>query len=417
MPYLSRLIGKSVRDTEGERIGVLRDLVASMRPETPHPEIVAALVRTQGEERLLPYSDLAVLVAPAVSLARPFEEIVPFAPTEREVYLARDILDKQMIDVNDARVVRVNDIELVRVKGRYYVANVDIGALGLLRRLGLARAGRQRRPGYAGGRPSSISWENLELLPANRQLRLKVPSSKIKELHPADLAEVISDLSRSEGTGLLESLDVETVAETLEEIEPDFQASLVKSMPDEKVADILEEMAPDEAADLLAELPEQRSQDLLKLMEDKDAREVRKLLAYPEDSAGGVMTTEFLTIRPELTAQKAIATLRQTANEAETIYYVYVTDRAGRLQGVCSLKDLVLAEPRKLVREFMEERFVSVGPLASQEEVARMVAKYNLLAVPVVDDQGRLQGIVTADDALDKIIPTAWKKRLPRMYY
>jgi magnesium transporter len=386
MPYLSRLIGKSVRDTEGERIGVLRDLVASMRPETPHPEIVAAVVRTQGEERLLPYSDLAVLVAPAVSLARPFEEIVPFAPTEREVYLARDILDKQMIDVNDARVVRVNDIELVRVKGRYYVANVDIGALGLLRRLGLARAGRQRRPGYAGGRPSSISWENLELLPANRQLRLKVPSSKIKELHPADLAEVISDLSRSEGTGLLESLDVETVAETLEEIEPDFQASLVKSMPDEKV-------------------------------EDKDAREVRKLLAYPEDSAGGVMTTEFLTIRPELTAQKAIATLRQTANEAETIYYVYVTDRAGRLQGVCSLKDLVLAEPRKLVREFMEERFVSVGPLASQEEVARMVAKYNLLAVPVVDDQGRLQGIVTADDALDKIIPTAWKKRLPRMYY
>lgn len=417
MPYLSRLIGNSVRDPEGERVGALRDLVASMRPDTPHPEIVAALLRTKGEERLLSYSDLAVLVAPAVSLVRPLEEITPYAPTEREVYLARDVLDKQVIDVNDARVVRVNDIELVRVKGRYYVANVDIGALGLLRRLGFGKAAGRKRSGKAGGRPSSISWENLELLPGNRQLRLKVPSGKIKELHPADLAEVISDLSRSEGAGLLASLDVETVAETLEEVEPDFQASLVKSMPDDKVADILEEMAPDEAADLLGELPGQRSQELLKLMEHKDAQEVRKLLAYPEDSAGGVMTTEFITIRPELSAQKAIATLRATAHQAETIYYVYVTDKDGRLQGVCSLKDLVLARPKRLVKEFMSGRFLSVSPLASQEEVARIVAKYNLLAVPVVDDQGRLQGIVTADDALDKIIPTAWKKRLPRMYY
>jgi magnesium transporter len=417
MPYLSRLIGKSVRDTEGERVGTLRDLVASIRPDTPHPEIVAAALRGKDEERLLPYSDLAVLVAPAVSLARPLDEISPYAPSERDVFLARDVLDKQMIDVNDARVVRVNDIEVVRVKGRYYVANVDIGALGLLRRLGFGKLAGKKRSGRPGGRPASISWENLELLPGNRQLRLKVPSSKLRELHPADLAEVISDLSRTEGAGLLATLDVETVAETLEEIEPDFQASLVKSMPDDKVADILQEMAPDAAADLLGELPEQRSEELLKLMEDDEAREVRKLLAYPEDSAGGVMTTEFITIRPELTAQKALATLRETGHQAETIYYLYVTDAARRLQGICSLKDLVLAPPRQLVKEFMSERFLSVTALASQEEVARIVAKYNLLAVPVVDDQGRLQGIVTADDALDKIIPTAWKKRLPRMYY
>ena len=223
-------------------------------------------------------------------------------------------------------------------------------------------------------------------------------------------------MSRPESDKLLESLDIKTVADTLEEVEPDFQASLVESMPDERVADVLEEMAPDEAADLLAELPEERSEDILNLMEAEDAQDVRKLLTYPEDSAGGIMTTEFLTVSPTLTAEEAIAVVRETAHEAETIFYVYVTDDGGHLVGVLSLKDLVLAQPKTPVAEFMHHRVISASPLESQEDVAQDIAKYNLLAIPVVDDERRLHGIVTADDALDKIIPTAWKKRLPRLY-
>jgi Mg2+ transporter MgtE len=248
-------------------------------------------------------------------------------------------------------------------------------------------------------------------------MRLKVPSETISDLHPADLAEIISDLSRFEGSKLLESLDVETLADTLEEVEPDFQASLVEAMPDERVADVLEEMAPDEAADLLAELPEDRSQELLKLMEREEADDVRKLLTYPDDSAGGIMTTEYVAISPDLTAEHAIRVLRETADEAEIVVYVYVTDKDDRLVGVFSLQDLVLAKPETPVTEFMHHRVVSVNLRDSQEQVAQAVAKYNLLAVPVIDDQGRLHGIVTADDALDKIIPTAWKKRLPRLYH
>jgi Mg/Co/Ni transporter MgtE len=205
-------------------------------------------------------------------------------------------------------------------------------------------------------------------------------------------------------------------AHTLEEVEPDFQASLVETMPDERVADVLEEMAPDEAADLLAELPEDRSEELLNLMERDEAEDVRKLLAYPEDSAGGIMTTEFMAVPPDLTADQAIAYLRENAHEAETIFYAYVTDRDGCLIGVFSLQDLVLAQPQTPVNEFMHQRLVSVNPLDSQDEVAQAISKYNLLAIPVVDEAGKIHGIVTADDALDKIIPTAWKKRLPRMY-
>jgi magnesium transporter len=418
MPYLSDLIGKPVADMDGEDIGHLEDLIASLRGKMPHPEIVALVVKRSGGTLLVPFSDVAVFIAPAIPLARRLHDIVAYKPREQSLYLARDVLDKQIIDTNGMRVVRVNDLELVRVHHHFYVANVDVGGLGLLRRLGLAkivqwlasRFGRELRS-------STISWDDVELLPGDQPMRLRVPSDKIAELHPADLAEIISDLSHSESSRLLESLDVKTVADTLEEVEPDFQASLVKRMPDEKVADVLEEMAPDEAADLLAELPQDRSQELLKLMEREEAEGVRKLLAYPEDAAGGIMTTEFIAIRPDLTAEQAIAVLRETAEGAETIFYVYVTDSKDHLLGVFSLRELVLARPQTPVTEFMERRVVSVGLLDSQDQVAQVVAKYNLLAVPVVDTEGRLQGIVTVDDALDKIIPTKWKKRLPRLYH
>jgi Mg2+ transporter MgtE len=345
------------------------------------------------------------------------ENLSHYEPAEDDVFLARDILDKQIIDTNGVRVVRVNDLELARVERQFFVANVDIGGLGLLRRLGLVKV-VEWLAHRIGRRPPSteIAWDDVELLHAGEPMRLKVPGEKVSELHPADLAEIISDLKRSQSDRLLASLDVKTLADTLEEVEPDFQASLVEAMPDEKVADVLEEMGPDEAADLLAELPEDRSRDLLELMEDDEAKDVRKLLTYPDDSAGGIMTTEFVAVPADLSAGEAIALLRKTAHEAETITYVYVTDSEDHLLGVVSLHELVLADPDTPISEIMHHRVVSVMPLASQEEVAQAVAKYNLVAVPVVDSEQRIHGIVTADDALDKIIPTAWKKRLPRLY-
>jgi Mg2+ transporter MgtE len=219
------------------------------------------------------------------------------------------------------------------------------------------------------------------------------------------------------GDNLLAALDVKTLADTLEEVEPDFQASLVEDMPDERVADVLEEMAPDEAADLLAELPQDRSRDLLDLMQEEEAEDVRRLLTYPEESAGGIMTTDFVVLPEGLTAGAAIARLRETARENETLTYVYVTDSRDHLVGVVSLHELVLADPATPIAEFMHRRVVSVGLLDSQDEVAQAVSKYNLVAIPVVDGEQRIQGIVTADDALDKVIPTAWKKRLPRLYH
>ena len=417
MPYVSDLLGKPVADLDGERLGTLQDIVASAFGEMPHPRVVAIQVKRARGTLLVPYTDVVVLIAPAIPLTRRLADIVPYQPQERDLFLVRDVLDKQIIDTDGVRVVRVNDLELARVDGHVYVANVDIGGLGLLRRLGWAKAaqrvaGRLGRPLPAG----IISWDDVELLPGGQPMRLKVPGQALAELHPADLAEIISDLSRSESDRVLASLDVQAVADTLEEVEPDFQASLVESMSDERVADVLEEMAPDEAADLLAELPEQRSQDLLNLMESDEAEDVRKLLAYPEDSAGGIMTTEYVAVGPDLSTEEVMSHLRQNAEEAETIFYIYVTNSTNCLVGVFSLRDLVLALPGTLVSEFMERRTITVNVADSQDAVAQAISKYNLLAVPVVDDEQHMHGIVTADDALDKIIPTAWKRRLPRLY-
>ena len=190
----------------------------------------------------------------------------------------------------------------------------------------------------------------MELLGKDQPIRLKVTGDKLAELHPADLAEIISDLNRAESREFLENLDVKIVADALEEVEPEFQASLIEEMTNEKVADVLEEMAPDEAADLLAELPEDRSHELLELMEDEEAEDVRELLTYPEELAGGIMNTEFVSVRADWSAAQTLDHLRLTAHEAETIYYLYVVDEVGHLQGVLSLRDLVLISPQKKIQ-------------------------------------------------------------------
>jgi len=412
MAFLSEMLGRPVTDIDGKLIGTLKDVIAKQMQEFPHPLIQAILVSRKGETLTVNYSAVASLMSPVITLMKRMEDLRPYLGHEEDIFLSRDVLDKQIIDTDGARVVRVNDVELMRVNGTIYVGNVDIGAAGILRRVGLARAARWLKL-----RPNPISWNNAELLRRDQSMRLRVPVEKIHELHPADVAEILSDLNKLESGQFLAALDVEHLADALEEIEPKFQASLIESMPDEKVADVLEEMEPDEAADLLADLPKERKEDLLALMEKDEAEDVRKLLAYPEDSAGGIMTTEYAAISPNLTAAGAIKALRGMADEVETMFYVYVTDEEDHLLGVFSLNNLIFASPGAMVKDFMAERVITVNLTDDQETVAQTVAKYDLLAVPVVDEQNRLHGIVTADDALDKFIPTAWKKQLPRFYH
>jgi CBS domain-containing protein/sporulation protein YlmC with PRC-barrel domain len=413
MAFLSEIIGRPVIDLDGTAVGKLTDIVVRPWGEFPHPFIEGVEIQGKGETRILPLAAVAALLSPVIPLKYRLDDAPSFDMKKDDILLSRDVLDKQIIDTDGARVVRVNDVELVRVNGTIYISNVDVSWVGLMRRLGLVRLAH-----FLSGhlKTKGIAWDDVELMRRDQEMHLRVPAEKLHELHPADLAEIVRDLNKLESGQLLDTLDVPHLADTLEEVESAFQAELVEHMPDEKVADLLEEMEPDEAADLLGDLPEARKEGLLALMEKDDADDVRKLLAYPEDSAGGIMTTEYASIKPDLTASEAIKELRGMAEEVETMFYVYVVDATQCLVGAFSLNNLIFARPGQMVSDFMTKHLISVNLADDQETVAQTVAKYDLLAVPVVDDQNHLHGIVTADDALDKIIPTAWKKRLPRFY-
>jgi CBS domain-containing protein len=418
MAFISQLIGKPVTDVEGEPVGKLNDVLAIQIERIPHPQVTAIIVSKRNKNLVIPISDIAVLLAPAIPLNKRLSEIGSYSISESDLYLIRDVLDKQIIDINGLRVVRVNDLELTRINQNYYISNVDISAHGLLRRLGLGKVATRLSHGSKQTSTSGyISWDQVNLLTSDQPMQLKVSRDKLSDLHPADLAQIVSDLTRAESSKFLEGLELKVLADTLEEVEPDFQASLVERMTDEKVADVLEEMAPDEAADLLAELPENRSEDLLNLMETREADDVRRLLTYGEDTAGGIMNTEFVAIPSWLTSEQAIDMLRKTAHEAEMVYYIYVTNAKSSLEGVLSLRQLVLADPQTPINELMETRLITVQTDDTQDDCARLISKYNLLALPVVDVHNIIHGIVTADDALDKILPTAWKKKLPRLYH
>lgn len=416
--YLSHILGKPVWDEEGQRLGRCADVLAA-EVETGFPSLRAIAVKDGQETRLIAAEFIAWLT-PSIILNT--SDPPAYEPRGDELWLARQVLDRQIVDTEGRRLVRVNDLQLTRVSTngiRYHLAGADVGTLGLLRRLGveglavtLFRVLRRQRP------EAVIPWRDVAPLQADQPIRLRVSLEKISEFHPADIADIIEDLDRPTGQALLQTLDTETIADTMQEIEPELQASMLGTLPPERAADVLEEMGPDDAADLLADLTATQRTKLLELMEAEDATDVQKLLTYPEDTAGGIMTTEFATIPSGLTVGQALDYLRQSeaAHEDEALFYVYVVDEMQKLQGVIALRELVLAAPHVAVQDIMKAGVTTVDPLRPQKEVARVVAKYNLLAVPVVDAQDVMQGIVTVDDAIDAIIPTAWKKRLPRVF-
>ncbi len=416
MLYLSQAIGRPVLDASGEAIGKVADLIVALGDR--YPPVTGLVVETDRRRIFLPWSSVASLDETGARLTTGTIDITKFRQRPNEILLRSDLMDKQIVDIDGRKVVRVNDLRLDEIEGQLHVVAVDVGAAGLLRRLGIEGAyriiARNLRLPLA---ERYIDWEDVDPVETSiASIKLRVPHAGLAELHPADLATIIDQLAPKDRAGVLASLDDEAAADAIEEMEPDTQVEVLEDLEPERAADILEEMSPDDAADLVADLSDEARAEILALMETDEAAEVQELLGYPEDSAGGIMTTEFVAIPVGLTAAQTIDRLRELEPDAETIYYVYVTDDDGKLVGVLSLRDLIVAPPDAPIGEVMIPEPVAVGVLADQEEVAHVVARYNLLAVPVVDVEGRLAGIVTVDDAMDSILPTAWKKRLPRLF-
>ena len=414
MLYLSQAIGRPVLDANGEPLGKVDDLIVAVGDR--YPPVTGLVVATDRRRIFMPWSQVARFDASGARLSTDKIDITKFQGREDEIQLRADLLDKQIVDIDGRKVVRVNDLRLDDVDGRLHLVAVDVGAAGLLRRLGIEGGYRILARNLHLPTPERyIDWEDVDPVETSiASIKLRVPHAGLTELHPADLATIIDQLAPRDRAGVLAALDDEAAADAIEEMEPDTQVEVLEGLAPERAADILEEMSPDDAADLVADLSDETRTELLALMERDEAEELGGLLAFPEDTAGGMMTTEFVAVPAELTASRTIDRLRELEPDAETIYYVYVVDAARRLVGVLSLRDLIVARPDAPIGEVMIAEPVAVPVTADRDDVASVVARYNLLAVPVVDAEGRLAGIVTVDDAIDTILPASWRRRVPR---
>jgi magnesium transporter len=424
--FFSSLLNKPVCDSQGTPVGRLMDLAVSVAYMFPP---VVGFVAQRGRLEPFPltgrWSDVVDVDGPAIRLGVPIHALKPSKmDAPGEILLREALLDKQIVDMGGAKVVRVNDLHFLKLgRSDLRLVHVDVGTRGLVRRMGwqpamdaLLRRLAPRSRYLSAER--LIRWQYVQPLSLDasaQSIRLSVLQRQLKELHPADIAEILTDLDTHERATMFRSLDPETAADALAEVEdPRIQTQLLETVSQEHAADILEEMQPDEAADLLSELPQETSTALLRKMEVEEAQDVRELLTYPPDTAGGMMTTEFIALPAGLTVEEAFARLRTAAPDVEHIYYLFVVDADQRLVGVLNLRHLIMAPPQARLQDIMIQNPARVHHTDSHDTVAEIVEKYELLGLPVVDDNDVIVGMITVDDVLSHIASQAWKRKLGR---
>ncbi len=412
MLYLSQILGRPIRDLEGERVATVKDVIVRLG-EDDHPPVTGIVARYRRRDFFVSRWRITELNEQGVRLNSDILDLRPFVRRETEALLARDVLDKQLIDVDGKRVVRVNDVQIIQAAGDWRVTGADVSLQGLWRRLAPA--------GFMGtkGAVEVIDWSDVGYLATDAAtVQLKSSSGKLARLHPVEIARLAEALSYHHGSEVVESLDDEIAAETLEEMPPERQARILGDMDEERAADILEWMSPDEAADVLGDLPEEKAEELLGLMEGDEQADVAELLPYADDTAGGLMTTEFVSLPSQLTVGEALARLREMAETPNMIYYLYVVDgeSSWKLLGVIALRSLILADPSSPLDEVMRREFQTAQVDDHASEVVQKIAEYNLLALPVIDEAGDILGIITVDDAMEILLPKDWRQRLPKLF-
>lgn len=404
--FFSKILYKNIHNISGSVIGKLNDLILDFNESKP---TVKAIEVKNGKRLSYVSSDSLEVYKDDnekyyIKLNSNSINVMP--EPQEEFFLARDFLDKQIVDINGKKVERVNDVRIGVVYGSWNIVAVDIGFRGLLRRLGVEYPAI-RIAGFLKKefRNKLIHWDYVQTLTTEtKNLQLSKPMSKLKTLHAADIADIIEELDKAGQIALFNSLDDETAAEVLEELETEVQVSLVDNMSDEKASDILEIMPSDEAADILEEIEDVRAEKLLVQMETENSDEIRELMEYDEKTVGSIMAKEFIAFLPDMTAEEALLSLKENKPKEDTLNYIYIINNNNKLIGVVTLLELVTANPKFKLYDLMVGKAKSVKDEDKIDRVMELMQKYNLYELPVVDGSNELIGITSLNDLLDEYI-------------
>jgi flagellar motility protein MotE (MotC chaperone)/sporulation protein YlmC with PRC-barrel domain len=401
---LTALLGTPVTDAQGHLRGRLKDIAVATGPDAG--KVAGLVLKTRAGLAIV--SSQEVIETPAGTLElRSSGALAPLKDEGNYLYLRQDLVDRQIIDIHGRKVVRVNDVDLEWMgqgaARQLRVAEVEVGLRGAFRRIFkgvLPRASIETLSRKF--KASGIPWQFVDVIEVDpaRRVKLRIEYERLAEMHPSDLAEILEDLAPAEREAVFTSLDEEVAAETLEEVDPKLQKSLLEKLDEEKIADIVEEMDPGAAADLLAELSQEQSEAILEEMEPEERQEVEDLLEFDEDSAAGCMTTDFVSLGMEAAVTDAVEALRGFDGDPESVTEIYLLDQERVLRGTIPLARLVMAQPETRLKVLTEPRVLSCPADLHKNDLAEQFDKYNLHALPVVDAQGRMVGVVQADHVI-----------------
>lgn len=405
--HLSQVVRSPLLDRDGERVGRVDDLIVHLGP-SDYPRVTGLKARIAGRELFVPIDRVASIAPREVRLSAGKIDLGRFERRPGEVLLGKDVLDRQLINVDGARLVRANEIELTPIDSEWRVVGVDTNLRAALRRL------LPRRLGARVPTATFLDWASVEPFVGHvPTVRLRVPHPKLAQLHPAQLADLVEAASHSEGEEIIEAVGVdrELEADVFEELDPRHQLEFLRERSDAEAARLLAEMEPDDAADLLAELDDDQRDALLGLLPWPQRRKVNALLGHDPATAGGLMSPEFLSFDEGAVVSEGLRRLRTADLPDQALTTIYVTGPERRLEGCVTLPELIRHAADDQLGDFAEPCPVRLRPDADFDEIARQMADFNLTVAPVVDDGERMLGVITVDDVLEVMVPSGWRRR------
>ena len=411
--YISNLLHKKVYDEEQDFIGKLFDVYLST--DNGFPRAIGYQIKKNGEIFNYEFRNIDFYEdekhGDKIHIeVRGMKEIIP---RTYSYLLAKHLLDKQIVDINGKKLVRVNDVGMAIIAGELRVMAVDTSPIALARRLGIEKPVKFLASTFHRKISDSlILWENVEALEmVSDNLKLSVPYKKLSNLHPADIADILEDMDTKYRNMVFQNLDYNLAADTLEEVDPEVQKDILQNLSEIKTAEVLEEVPNDEIADMLDEVDEETAEKILLNMEKEDAEEVRALMEYEEESVGSIMNKDFICFNINISAAETIDLLREIKPDAEVAYYIYITDEGGKLQGVVSLRNLVIADPQSKLKDIMDNDVFKIKDNENIDDAVEYASKYNLMALPVVDDEDVLCGIVIMSDIIEEVLLPSWRRK------